>query len=68
MVGMASNGMDLMDYKNQSPFNFIYDPTDVLKNSNYWLRRITRFISRKKKKMKILTLMALWGRKEYTCI
>jgi hypothetical protein len=42
MVGMASNGMDLMDYlkhQSSSSFNFNeYDPTDVLKIPNYWLR------------------------------
>jgi hypothetical protein len=51
MVGMASNGMDLIISKHQSSSSFYeYDPTDVLKIHNYWLRPITRYI---RKKMKI---------------
>jgi hypothetical protein len=61
MVGMGSDEDNLMDYFKKIKvvtvsMSYEYDPTDVLKFLSYWLRPITKCMSRKR--MKILTLLS----------
>jgi hypothetical protein len=69
MVGMASNGMDLMDYKTSVvQFQFPIWSYWRVEKIQPLAEANNEIYIKEKKKNEASDAYALWGRKEYTCI